>query len=336
MAVEPPYHAAQEVISTIMRALITGINGFVGGHLAERLLESGSWDVAGLGRQARLALPALQENVAYITADLASLDQTIAAMDSARPDVIFHLAGQANVPRSFADPQATIEANVGAQLNLFLALLRRRDDPLVVIASSNEIYGHVLPGDLPLTEQTPLHPVNPYAVSKAAQDLFAYQYHISHGIRAIRLRPFNHIGPRQTESFVVPAFAAQIARIEAERQEPVLRVGNLAAERDFSDVRDMARAYEYAALHGKVGEAYNVGSGRAVSIQRMLDMLLTFSTRDIRIEPDPARMRPSDVPCVVCDSTLFRETTAWEPRIPLEQTLFDTLEYWRARVQEQL
>jgi len=319
-----------------MRALITGINGFVGGHLAEHLLSSGRWEVAGIARQPALALETLTGRVTYVAADLSDREQTLGALARIRPDVIFHLAGQSNVPHAFADPHTTVQTNIGAQLNLFLGVLQLRIDPLIIVASSNEIYGLVRPEDLPVNEQTPLRPVNPYAVSKAAQDLFAYQYHISHRLRTIRLRPFNHIGPRQTEAFVVPAFAAQIARIEAGLQPPVLRVGNLAAERDFSDVRDIVRAYELAALHGEVGAAYNVGSGQAVGVQRILDILLTFSTHDIQIEPDPSRMRPSDVPRVVCDASRFHADTGWTPRIPLEQTLFDTLEYWRFRVQEQL
>jgi GDP-4-dehydro-6-deoxy-D-mannose reductase len=319
-----------------MRALITGINGFVGGHLAEHLLSSGRWEIAGIARQPALALETLIGRVTYIAADLSDREQTLGALARIRPDVIFHLAGQSNVPHAFADPHTTVQTNIGAQLNLFLGVLQLRIDPLIIVASSNEIYGLVRPEDLPVNEQTPLRPVNPYAVSKAAQDLFAYQYHISHRLRTIRLRPFNHIGPRQTEAFVVPAFAAQIARIEAGLQPPVLRVGNLAAERDFSDVRDIVRAYELAALHGEVGAAYNVGSGQAVGVQRILDILLTFSTHDIQIEPDPSRMRPSDVPRVVCDASRFHADTGWTPRIPLEQTLFDTLEYWRFRVQEQL
>jgi GDP-4-dehydro-6-deoxy-D-mannose reductase len=319
-----------------MRALITGINGFVGGHLAEHLLSSGRWEIAGIARQPALALETLTGRVTYIAADLSDREQTLGALARIRPDVIFHLAGQSNVPHAFADPHTTVQMNIGAQLNLFLSVLQLRIDPLIIVASSNEIYGLVRPEDLPVNEQTPLRPVNPYAVSKAAQDLFAYQYHISHRLRTIRLRPFNHIGPRQTEAFVVPAFAAQIARIEAGLQPPVLRVGNLAAERDFSDVRDIVRAYELAALHGEVGAAYNVGSGQAVGVQRILDILLTFSTHDIQIEPDSSRMRPSDVPRVVCDASRFHADTGWTPRIPLEQTLFDTLEYWRFRVQEQL
>jgi GDP-4-dehydro-6-deoxy-D-mannose reductase len=249
-----------------------------------------------------------------------------------RPDAIFHLAGQSNVPRSFAEPAQTLTTNVLAQLNLFQAALRLKQNPLFLVVCSNEIYGRVTPGDLPIDEDAPLRPVSPYAVSKAAQDLLAYQYYISHKLRTIRLRPFNHIGPRQAEQFVASAFAAQIARIEAGGQEPLLRVGDLAAERDFTDVRDMVRAYALAAQHGEPGQAYNIGSGRTVSIRWLLDTLLAFSTRDIAVEPDPARMRPADVPRVACDSRRFRERTGWAPQISLEQTLHDILEYWRDRV----
>jgi GDP-4-dehydro-6-deoxy-D-mannose reductase len=315
-----------------MRVLITGINGFVAGHLAEYLLAAHGWDIWGLARRPQLKLPQLQERVGVIAADLGDLDQTTAALQSARPDVIFHLAGQSNVPRSFEDPAGTLINNPVAQLHLFQAMLRLRQNPLILIAASNEIYGLVRPEDLPLNESTALRPVNPYAVSKATQDLLAYQYHVSHGLRTIRMRPFNHIGPRQSETFVVAAFAAQIARIEAGLQEPLIRVGNLAAERDFTDVRDMARAYALAALHGQPAAAYNVASGRCVSVRWLLDTLLAFSERDIAVEPDPARMRPADVPRVVGDSSRFREHTGWEPQIPLEQTLLDVLDYWREQV----
>jgi GDP-4-dehydro-6-deoxy-D-mannose reductase len=315
-----------------MRLLITGINGFVGGHLAEYLLASSAGEVWGLARQPALALPELRSRVQLVAADLSSPDQTLSALASAQPDVIFHLAGQSNVPRSFADPAHTLQINILAQLHLFQAVLRLKQQPLILVACSNEIYGHVQPEELPLDEDTPLRPVSPYAVSKAAQDLLAYQYHMSHKLRTIRMRAFNHIGPHQEELFVASAFAAQIARIEAGAQEPLLRVGDLAAERDFTDVRDMARAYALAALHGQAGQAYNVGSGRAQSIRWLLDTLLALSERDIAVEPDPARMRPADVPRVVCDSSRFHTHTGWSPRIPLEQTLFDILQYWRKRV----
>jgi GDP-4-dehydro-6-deoxy-D-mannose reductase len=315
-----------------MRLLITGINGFVGGHLAEHLLACGAGELWGLAREPALAFAALRGRVQLVAADLSNFDQVIAVLASAQPDVIFHLAGQSNVPRSFADPASTLQTNILAQLHLFQAALRLKQQPLMLIAGSNEIYGHIRPEDLPIGEDTPFNPVNPYAVSKATQDLLAYQYHISHKLRTIRLRPFNHIGPRQPELFVASAFAAQIARIEADMQAPPLRVGDLSAERDFTDVRDMAQAYMLAAQHGEVGQAYNIGSGRTVSVRWLLDTLLTFSQRDIAVEPDPSRMRPADVPRVVCDNRRFCARTGWAPRIPLEQTLYDILEYWRDQV----
>src|SRR5579859_1658800 len=274
-----------------MRALITGINGFVGGHLAEHLLLHGDCDLYGVARQSTLSLPQLRGKVELIIADLGRPDEIIPTLERVHPDVIFHLAAQAYVPRSFDDPEHTLITNILPQLHLFQALLRLKQNPLLLIISSNEIYGQVRPDELPLSEATPLRPVNPYAVSKATQDLLALQYHISHQLRTIRLRPFNHIGPRQSEHFVASSFAAQIARIEAGQQAAVLRVGNLQAERDFSDVRDMVRAYALAATHARVGAVYNIGSGRAVSIRWILDTLITFSERDIAIEPDPQRMR---------------------------------------------
>ncbi|MBS1967739.1 MAG: GDP-mannose 4,6-dehydratase [Chloroflexi bacterium SZAS-1] len=314
-----------------MRALITGINGFVGGYLAEHLLAEGEWELWGMARQPELALPQLRGAVRPLIADLGDQPAVVAALAAAQPDVIFHLAAQSNVPRSFEDPAGTLTTNLVAQLNLFQAVLQLKLDPLLVIATSNEIYGHIQPEDLPLSERTPFRPVNPYSVSKAAQDLLAYQYYASHKLRTLRLRLFNHIGPRQTEQFAVGSFAAQIARIEAGLQAPCIRVGNLAAERDFTDVRDIVRAYSLAAQRGRVPCAYNIGSGHSVSLRHLLDILLALSPRTIAVEPDPTRMRPADVPRVVSDYALFHSHTGWAPRIPLEQTLADVLDYWRQR-----
>jgi GDP-4-dehydro-6-deoxy-D-mannose reductase len=314
-----------------MRAIITGINGFVGGHLAERLLAEGGWSVWGVARQPSLTLPSLQEHVSLVVADMNKPEGLDRVLHDVQPDVIFHLAAQSNVPRSFENPQQTLATNLFSELYLFQSVLRLQQNPLILIAGSTEIYGQVQPYELPVNESTPLRPVNPYAVSKAAQDLLAYQFHVSHHLRTIRLRPFNHIGPRQTEAFVASAFAAQIARIERGEQPPVMRVGNLNAERDFTDVRDTVRAYALAAQHAQAGLAYNIGSGRAVSIRWILDTLLSLSSCDITVELDPARMRPSDVPRIVADYSLFHKHTGWEPQIPLEQTLHDLLEYWRSQ-----
>lgn len=314
-----------------MRALITGISGFVGGYLVEHLLATGEWEIYGVAREQ----VDLGSSIHTVAADLTRQDAVKSMLAQARPDVVFHLAAQSNVHQSFSTPEATLLTNVLPELYMFEAVRQLGLDPLLLIVGSNEIYGHVEPGDLPIDEDAPLRPVSPYAVSKAAQDLLAYQYHASYGLRTLRLRPFNHIGPRQREQFVASAFAAQIARIEAGQQEPLLRVGNLEAERDFTDVRDIVRAYTAAARHGRVGAAYNIGSGQAVSIRWLLDTLLSFSSCDIAVQPDPARMRPADIPRVVCDSSRFRHDTGWEPRIPLDQTLHDILNYWRVQTHEQ-
>jgi GDP-4-dehydro-6-deoxy-D-mannose reductase len=316
-----------------MRLLITGINGFVGGHLAEHLHHNSKYELWGLARTSNITLPSLQGIVLPYAADLLSSEQVFEALNHIKPDIIVHLAGQANVPQSFADPTHTLQTNILGQLNLFQGLLQLKQNPLFIAATSNEIYGYIRPEDLPVGEKTPFRPVNPYAVSKAAQDLLAYQYHISHKLRTIRLRLFNHIGPRQTEQFVASAFAAQIARIEAGLQEPILSVGDLSAERDFTDVRDMARAYQLVIDHGKVGQAYNIGAGRTVSIQWLLDTLLSFSPMNISVKQDPARMRPSDVPRVICDNRQFQQDTGWKPQITLEQSLLDILTFWRKQIQ---
>jgi len=315
-----------------MRALITGINGFVGSYLAEHLLAEGGWEVLGTARQPELRLPQLQDRVAYRGADLLQRDAVEALLREIRPDVIFHLAGQANVPRSFEQPGDTLISNTLPLIHLFQSALHLRHDPLFLVVGSNEVYGKVRPEDLPVDEDTPLRPVNPYAVSKASQDMLASQYHISHRLRTIRLRPFNHIGPRQTSQYVASAFAEQIARIEAGLQPPVLRVGNLEAERDFTDVRDIVRAYAAAARRGQPGSVYNIGAGRAVSIRWLLDTLVGMSTCPIAVEPDPARMRPAETPLVVADIERFRAETGWSPQITLEQTLADILTDWRTSV----
>lgn len=314
-----------------MRALITGLNGFAGGHLAEHLLGCG-WQVSGIGLSGEVRLPSIEGRVQPFAADLLDAAATGAALDAAAPDVIFHLAAQSHVPTAFDDPEATISNNLLAQLRLLEVVRARGGDPVVVVACTGEEYGAVRPSDLPVNEATPLRPNNPYALSKVAQDMLALQYFLSYGIRTIRLRLFNHIGPRQSDSFVVPAFAHQIARIEAGKQEPVVRVGNLDARRDFTDVRDVVRAYELAALHGEAGEVYNIGSGHPVAIRELLDMLLELSRVEIAVEPDPERMRPSDVPVIACDASHFHARTGWTPAIPLRQSLTDILDDWRKRV----
>ena len=318
-----------------MRALITGINGFVAGHLAEHLLAAGRCEVWGLGRSAQLALPSLRERVQVVQADLNDAQATERAILAARPQVIYHLAGQPFVPESFRDPAATLATNTLGALHIFLALIAHRLDARVLVVGTNEEYGQIGAADLPIGEGCPLRPTSPYGVSKAAQSLLAQQYHLSHGLDVVRVRPFTHIGPRQNERFVTAAFARQIARIERGLQPPVVQVGNLSARRDFTDVRDMVRAYALAVEHGERGAVYNAGSGSALMIRELLDLLLEASSASVEVRPNPDLMRPIDIPLVVCDAALLRERTGWAPQIPIRQTMGDILDYWRATLDEQ-
>lgn len=267
-----------------------------------------------------------------VWADLREPHAVRVLLDEVRPDSIFHLAAQAAVPASYEDPWETLETNVRSQLNVLEAVRRAVRAVTVLVVGSSEEYGAPAPDELPQTEASLLRPGTPYAVSKVAQDLMGLQYHLSYGMSVVRVRPFNHTGPGQSDRFVVPAFAAQIARIEAGHQEPVLRVGNLEALRDFSDVRDIVRAYHLALTQGEPGEVYNLASGRPRAIRELLDVLLRYSSAAIRVEPDPARTRPLDVLVAYGSAEKFRQRTGWEPRIPLDQTLQDTLDYWRAQV----
>jgi GDP-4-dehydro-6-deoxy-D-mannose reductase len=315
-----------------MRTLITGINGFVGGHLAEWLLHLGGWDIWGVSRTLPLHLARLNDAVRPVQADLCDAGVVRQVIDQVRPEVVFHLAGQTFVPDSFNHPANTLTTNILAQLHIFLALIDLGLPCRVLVAGSNEEYGPIRPEDVPVDEDTPLRPASPYGVSKVAQDMLALQYHQSHQLDVVRVRPFNHIGPRQSERFVASSFAAQIARIEQGQQPPVLRVGNLSARRDFTDVRDMVRAYVLAVETGEAGEVYNIGSGTPVAIQRLLDRLLAASSATVEVQTDPARMRPVDIPTVACDARRFRERTGWQPQIALDQTLRDILDDWRARL----
>jgi GDP-4-dehydro-6-deoxy-D-mannose reductase len=291
----------------------------------------GGWELYANAHAAR-ADRASDSRVKWVASDLTSRDEAAAMVAEVRPHYVFHLAAQSNVQVAFKDPEATLMTNVVGQLHLLNALREYVPEARILIVCSSEEYGLVRPEDIPIDEDTPFKPTNPYAVSKVAQDALATQHFIAWGQRTIRVRPFNHIGPGQSELFVTAAFARQVAMIESGEQEPVIRVGNLEAERDFTDVRDMARAYHLAVLHGEPGEVYNIGSGRGYRMQWVLDTLVAMSNVEVEVRQDPARMRPSDIPRLVCDPTKFQTLTGWQPQIPIEQTLSDILDYWRGRV----
>lgn len=314
-----------------VRALVTGAGGFVGTHLIAHLLDKTDWQVYCATRY-RSPEAHNDERVRWLSCDLRDATQTSKLVEQVAPHFVFHLAAQSNVQQAFKDPEGTIITNVVGQLNLLNALRTAAPHARILVACSAEQYGAVRPEDIPIDENTPFRPNNPYAVSKVAQDALALQHFLSWGQRTIRVRAFNHIGPGQSEEFVASAFARQVARIEAGLQEPVLYVGNLEAQRDFTDVRDMVRAYLLAITEGDAGEAYNIGSGVGRTTQSLLDAYLSNSKAQIEVRQDPARMRPSDIPVLLCDASGFRQRTGWTPEVPFEQTLNDILDYWREKV----
>ena len=315
-----------------MRALITGMTGFAGSHLAEYLLaEHPDVEVYGTHRwRSRMEnVEHLRSKVKLLEADLRDYTSMHSALERSRPDVIFHLAAQSFVPSSWTAPNDTLTTNVSGQTNLFEAVRALRLDPVIQIACSSEQYGLVLPGETPIKETNPLRPLSPYAVSKVAQDYLGYQYFQSYGLKVVRTRGFNHTGPRRGHVFVTSNFCSQVAAIELGLQEPVIRVGNIEAIRDFTDVRDMVRAYWLAVTKAKPGEVYNIATGNGIAIREMLERLIALANVQVKIETDPERLRPSDVEILIGDASKFKADTGWEPRIPFDQTLRDLLDYWR-------
>ena len=322
-----------------MRALITGITGFAGSHLADYLLaHQPQVQIFGTRRWrspmdniAHLT-PELGKRIHLIETDLRDYSSVRSCLEQARPDYIFHLAAQSFVPTSWSAPAETLNTNIVGQTNIFEAIRHLGLDPVMQIACSSEEYGLVHPHETPITEENPLRPLSPYAVSKVAQEYLGYQYFMSYGLKVIRTRGFNHTGPRRGEVFVTSNFAKQLASIKVGLQEPIIRVGNLTAVRDFTDVRDMVRAYWLAVTKAKPGEVYNIATGHGITIQDLLDRLIALADVKVTVQPDPARMRPSDVEILIGDSSKFRADTGWKPEIPLDQTLHDVVHYWIDRL----
>lgn len=315
------------------KVFITGIAGFVGSHLAELLLAK-NFEVYGLCRQRSRKdhIESIIPKLHLEDADLMDTHSLYGVVSRIKPDYIFHLAAQSFVPTSWVSPSVTLEVNIVGTANLFEAVKMAGIDPVIQIACSSEEYGLVQPDELPIKETNPLRPLSPYAVSKLAMDYLGYQYYQSYKVRVIRTRGFNHTGPRRGETFAESNFAKQIAMIEKGKQEAVISVGNLDASRDYTDVRDMVRAYLLSVEKCDPGEAYNICTGSTIKIEDMLHMLLSFSKVKPEIRPDESRMRPSDVPILLGDNTKFVAKTGWKPEIPFEKTMEDLLNYWRERV----
>src|SRR3990167_3245116 len=315
-----------------MKALITGITGFVGSHLAEHLLARGDEVYGTMRWRSRMDnINHIKNKIKFIETDIRDSYSIEKAIMSVEPDVIFHLAAQSFVHTSFHAPQETLSTNIIGTVNLLEAIRNSKISPVIQIAGSSEEYGLVHENETPIKETNQLRPLSPYAVSKVAQDLLGYQYHKSYGIKTVITRAFNHEGPRRGEVFSTSNFAKQIAEIER-GAEPVIQVGNLDSSRDFTDVRDVVRAYTVAVEKCDYGEAYNICSGKAWKISEMLKLLLSMSTKKIEIREDPARMRPSDVQLLLGDFSKFHKKTGWKPEIPFDKTMKDLLDYWRKLV----
>ncbi len=319
-----------------MRVVVTGITGFVGSHLAELLLAQGGIEVHGLVRwRSKLDnVHLLLSQLKLHECDLRDAVSVRTMIEQIRPERIFHLAAQSFVPTSWKAPTETLTTNIIGQVNLLEAVRTSGVQCGIQIAGSSEEYGMVLENEVPIREENPLRPLSPYAVSKVGQDLLGYQYYQSYKMPIVRTRGFNHSGPRRGEVFVESNFAKQIAAIELGLQPAVISVGNLTARRDFTDVRDVVRGYWLALEKGKPGEVYNIASGKDYTIRQILDLLLGYSTVKVKIETNPDRLRPSDVPILLGDSAKFRRATGWAPTIPFEKTLEDLLNYWRTELQK--
>jgi GDP-4-dehydro-6-deoxy-D-mannose reductase len=288
-------------------------------------------EVAGVDRPlpSMPNLKAVRDRITVIEGDLSDRHSVLEIMRRTQPDRIFHLAAQAAPSISWEKAEETLITNIICQLHILAAAVELRIAPRILVVGSGDVYGMVRPEDLPITEDCQFRPANPYSVSKVAQEMLGYQYHLSYHLPVVRVRPFNHVGPRQGLGFVVAALSRQVAEAELGLTDPVVKVGNLEARRDFTDVRDVVRGYWLALERGEPGEVYNLGSGISRKIGDVLQQLLAHCRRPVRIEQDPDRMRPSDVPELLCDATKFRRQTGWQPEVSWDKTLADTLNYWR-------
>lgn len=307
-----------------MKALITGGSGFVGSYLKAHLIESG-YDVAV---SCDISNGNGVDNYSLDILDKGGVSEVISAC---APDIIYHLAAQSSVLKSWENPEETVDVNIKGALNILETLKKTDFKGSLILIGSSEEYGYS-DYSKPVKEETALKPGNIYAATKAMQEMLGYIYYKAFGIRIIATRSFNHIGAGQSPLFVVSDFCKQAAEIEKGIREPVIKVGNLNVQRDFTDVRDVVRAYRLLGEKGKAGEVYNVGSGNAVSIRSILDKIISLSESDIKVETDKSRLRPTDIPIIEADIEKLQKDTCWQPEIKVSDTIADMLNYWRSEV----
>lgn len=317
------------MVNYMTKALIIGAAGFVGNYLAEHLRNECGMAVSAT------KLPSEQienEDIQIYNLDILDKEAVVSLLFRVRPDYIFHLAAQSSVGVAWKNPGLTIDVNIKGSVNVMDAVRELYYKPRVLLIGSGEEYGHIRPGETPITEENSLRPGNIYAATKICQNMIGNIYARAYDMELMMVRAFNHIGPCQAPIFVVADFCRQVAEIEKGIREPVMYVGNLSTKRDFTDVRDVVKAYSLLIRKGKAGETYNVGTGHAVTIEEVLKQIIGLSKKEISVKVDPNKIRPVDVPIIEADISKIYEVTGWKPKIPLWQTIQETLDYWRERV----
>lgn len=309
-----------------MKALVIGGGGFVGPYLVRHLTDDLGYEVT-VTKTVKETLT--MDNATVRDLDILDMEQIRTLLEEEKADYLFHLAAQSSVAYSWKNPTLTVDVNIKGCINLLEAIRLVDKKPRVLLIGSGEEYGHIKKDECPIIEDNVVRPGNIYAATKSCQNMLGRIYSDAYDLDIMMVRAFNHIGPNQTPMFVVADFCKQVADIEKGKQEPVINVGNLSAKRDFTDVRDVVKAYAKLVAGGKRGETYNVGTGHAVAIQDILNQIIAMSDKDIEVKVDPAKLRPVDVPIIEPDISKIKKEVGWEPLIPLEQTLRETLEHWR-------
>lgn len=309
-----------------MKALVIGGGGFVGPYLVRHLTDDLGYEVT-VTKTVKETLT--MGNATVRNLDILDMEQIRTLLEEEKADYLFHLAAQSSVAYSWKNPTLTVDVNIKGCINLLEAIRLVDKKPRVLLIGSGEEYGHIKKDECPIIEDNVVRPGNIYAATKSCQNMLGRIYSDAYNLDIMMVRAFNHIGPNQTPMFVVADFCKQVADIEKGKQEPVINVGNLSAKRDFTDVRDVVKAYAKLVAGGKRGETYNVGTGHAVAIQDILNKIISMSDKDIEVKVDPGKLRPVDVPIIEPDISKIKREVGWEPLIPLEQTLRETLEHWR-------
>lgn len=310
-----------------MKALVIGGGGFVGPYLVRHLTDDCGYEVTVTKTEKEQLV---MDNAVVKNLDILDIGQIVGLLKAEQPDYIFHLAAQSSVAYSWKNPTLTIDVNIKGCVNLLDAVRQLDKKPRVLLIGSGEEYGHIKEGECPIVEDNTVRPGNIYAATKACQNMLGKIYSDAYGLDIMMVRAFNHIGPNQTPMFVVADFCKQVTDIEKGRQEPVIYVGNLSAKRDFTDVRDVVKAYALLVEHGRRGETYNVGTGHAIAISQILDEIVAMSDTAIEVKVDENKLRPVDVPIIEPDIDKIKSEVGWQPVISLEQTLRETLEHWRS------